>query len=58
MALVTYLMPLFAVFYGATVLGEPLSWSALASLALILGGVALGSGSVVMRRRAALRTAP
>lgn len=57
-ALVTYLMPLFAVFYGATVLGEPLRWSALAALALILLGVALGSGTVVMRRRAALRTAP
>jgi len=57
-ALVTYLMPLFAVFYGATILGEPLRWSALAALALILSGVALGSGSVVMRRRAALRTAP
>jgi drug/metabolite transporter (DMT)-like permease len=57
-AFVTYLMPLFAVFYGATILGEPLRWSALAGLALILAGVALGSGTVVMRRRAALRTAP
>lgn len=58
LALVTYLMPLFAVFYGATILGEPLRWSALAALGLILLGVALGSGAVVMRRRAALRTAP
>jgi drug/metabolite transporter (DMT)-like permease len=58
LSLVTYLMPLFAVFYGATILGEPLRWSALAALALILLGVALGSGTVVMRRRAALRTAP
>ena len=58
LSLVTYLMPLFAVFYGATVLGEPLRWSALAALALILLGVALGSGTVMMRRRAALRTAP
>jgi drug/metabolite transporter (DMT)-like permease len=57
-ALVTYLMPLFAVFYGATILDEPLRWSALAALALILLGVALGSGSLMMRRRAALRTAP
>lgn len=57
-AFVTYLMPLFAVFYGATILGEPLRWSALAGLALILAGVALGSGSVVVGRRAALRTAP
>jgi drug/metabolite transporter (DMT)-like permease len=57
-ALVTYLMPLFAVFYGATILGEPLRWSALASLGLILLGVALGSGVLVLRRRAELRTAP
>src|SRR5207253_6589583 len=54
-SLVTYLMPVFAVFYGATILGEPLRWTALAALALILSGVALGFGSVVMRRRAALR---
>jgi drug/metabolite transporter (DMT)-like permease len=57
-SLVTYLMPLFAVFYGATILDEPLRWSALASLALILLGVALGSGAFVLRRRAELRTAP
>ena len=57
-SLVTYLMPLFAVFYGATILGEPLRWSALAGLALILLGVALGSGVVAMRRRAELRTVP
>jgi len=57
-SLVTYLMPLFAVFYGATILDEPLRWSALAALVLILGGVAIGSGSVAVRRRAALRTAP
>ncbi|HST24540.1 MAG TPA: EamA family transporter [Gaiellaceae bacterium] len=57
LSLVTYLMPPFAVFYGATILGEPLRWSALAGLALILAGVALGSGVAVVRRRAALRTA-
>jgi drug/metabolite transporter (DMT)-like permease len=45
-ALVTYLMPLFAIFYGATILGEPLRWSALGGLALILLG----------RRREELRT--
>jgi drug/metabolite transporter (DMT)-like permease len=57
-SLVTYVMPLFAVFYGATILHEPLRWSALAGLALILLGVALGSGAVALRRRAALRTVP
>ncbi len=57
-ALVTYLMPLFAVFYGATVLGESLRWSALAALGVILLGVALGSGAVAIRRLAELRTAP
>jgi len=57
-ALVTYLMPLFAIFYGATILDEPLRWSALAGLALILLGVALGSGVLALRRRAQLRTVP
>ena len=56
LSLVTYLMPPFAVFYGATVLGEPLRWSAIGGLALILLGVALGSGAVAVRRRAELRT--
>jgi drug/metabolite transporter (DMT)-like permease len=58
LSLVTYLMPPFALFYGATILGEPLRWSALAGLGLILLGVALGSGALALRRRAALRTAP
>ena len=58
LSLVTYLMPPFALFYGSTILGEPLRWSALAGLGLILLGVALGSGALALRRRAALRTAP
>jgi drug/metabolite transporter (DMT)-like permease len=57
-SLVTYLMPSFALFYGATILDEPLRWSALAGLALILLGVALGSGLLAVRRWAELRTAP
>ena len=45
-SLVTYLLPVTALFYGVTLLGEPLTWEELAGMALILGGVALGSGAV------------
>jgi len=44
LSLVTYLMPGFALFYGAVFLDEPLTAAALGGLALILLGVALGSG--------------
>src|SRR5438067_13520077 len=50
-SLVTYLLPATALFYGVLLLGEPLTWQELAGLALILGGVALGSGAVRMPRR-------
>jgi drug/metabolite transporter (DMT)-like permease len=46
LSLVTYLMPGFAVVYGALLLDEPVSVAAIGGLALILGGVALGSGAV------------
>jgi drug/metabolite transporter (DMT)-like permease len=46
-------MPGFAVFYGAVLLDEPISVAALAGLALILAGVALGSGKVRLWRTAA-----
>jgi drug/metabolite transporter (DMT)-like permease len=53
--LVTYLVPPIAVAYGAVILGESVRVSAIAGLALILGGVALGTGNVrLARRRAAL----
>ncbi len=53
--LVTYLVPGIAVLYGATILGEPLKATALGGLALILGGVALGTGAVrPFRRRASV----
>ena len=52
MSLVTYLMPAFALVYGAVLLDEPLTVSVLAGLALILGGVALGSGGSRASRRA------
>lgn len=50
-SLVTYLMPGFAVVYGALLLDEPLTVAALGGLVLILLGVALGSGTVAGRLR-------
>jgi drug/metabolite transporter (DMT)-like permease len=55
MSLVTYLMPAFALVYGAVLLDEPITVSVLAGLGLILGGVALGSGSRVRRSSTAER---
>jgi len=51
LSLVTYLMPGFAVVYGAVLLDEAVSAAALAGLALILGGVALASGARLLRPR-------
>jgi drug/metabolite transporter (DMT)-like permease len=48
-SLVTYLMPGFALVYGTVLLDEPVTAAALGGLALILLGVALGSG--VLRGR-------
>jgi drug/metabolite transporter (DMT)-like permease len=50
-SLVTYLLPITALIYGVLLLGEPLTWQELAGMALILGGVALGSGAVRVPRR-------
>jgi drug/metabolite transporter (DMT)-like permease len=50
-SLVTYLLPMTALIYGVLLLGEPLTWQELAGMALILGGVALGSGAVKFPRR-------
>ncbi len=57
LSLVTYLMPGFALAYGALLLDEPVTAAALGGLALILAGVALGSGALGerLRRRAAAR---
>ena len=52
LSLVTFLMPGFAVAYGAVILDEPLTAAALGGLALILTGVALASGSGLVRARA------
>ena len=43
-SLVTYLLPVTALIYGAAILDEPLRPTMLGGLGLILGGVALGSG--------------
>lgn len=46
LSLVTYLMPGFAILYGAVLLSEPVTAAMVAALGLILLGVALGSGVV------------
>jgi drug/metabolite transporter (DMT)-like permease len=50
-SLVTYLTPGFAILYGAVLLSEPITVGVVGGLALILAGVALGSGSVRLPRR-------
>jgi drug/metabolite transporter (DMT)-like permease len=52
-ALVAYLLPAFALFYGAVFLNESLSAPKLAGLVLITGGVALGAGAGRLLRREA-----
>jgi drug/metabolite transporter (DMT)-like permease len=47
---VTYLIPPIALAYGAIFLGERFGASAFGGLALILGGVALGTGGVRFAR--------
>ena len=54
LSLVTYLMPGFALVYGALILDEEISLATMGGLALILAGVALASGSVRLPRRLAL----
>ena len=49
--LVSYLIPVAGLLFGATILGEPLTVAKLLGLALILAGVALGAGVVRRRRR-------
>jgi drug/metabolite transporter (DMT)-like permease len=57
-SLVTYLLPPFAVFYGVVLLDEPLRLNAVLGLALILVGVALGSGVVRLPRREPVPATP
>jgi drug/metabolite transporter (DMT)-like permease len=49
--LVSYVIPVMAVFYGVVFLGEAVRVSALAGLVLILLGVGLGSGGMRLSRR-------
>ena len=48
-SLVTYLIPPIALAYGAIFLGERFGAAAFGGLALILAGVALGTGAVASR---------
>ena len=57
-SLVTYLLPVTALFYGAGLLGEPITIEEILGLALILVGVAFGSGLVRAVRRRAPAPAP
>jgi drug/metabolite transporter (DMT)-like permease len=55
--LVTYLLPVTALLYGAFLLDEVITGWMVVGLALILGGVALGSGMVGAIRRATVEPA-
>jgi drug/metabolite transporter (DMT)-like permease len=55
--LVTYVMPGFALAYGAVFLDEPVTASSVGGLALILLGVALGSGALQRLDRGAAAAA-
>lgn len=56
--LVAYMLPAFALLYGAVFLHEPLTWQKLFGLAMILAGVGLGSGAVRLPRRMPVTQAP
>lgn len=57
-SLVVYLLPVVALFYGAVFLDETVRITSIVGLALILGGVALGSGLVRPLRRQEAVPAP
>src|SRR4029450_8206283 len=53
-----YLLPVPALIYGALLLGETVTMSAIAGLVLILTGTALGSGLIRLPRRAPVPASP
>src|SRR6266511_2916695 len=55
---ITYLVPAIALAYGVLLLGEPLTVSAVAGLALVLTGVTFGTGVVQRRRRTGVQPVP
>jgi drug/metabolite transporter (DMT)-like permease len=57
-SLVVYLLPVTALFYGALLLDESITASAIVGLVLILAGTALGSGLIRTPRRAPVPAAP
>ncbi|HEY3051476.1 MAG TPA: DMT family transporter [Gaiellaceae bacterium] len=57
-SLVVYLLPVTALFYGALLLGETITISAIVGLVLILTGTALASGVVRLPRRAPVPASP
>jgi drug/metabolite transporter (DMT)-like permease len=57
-SLVVYLLPVTALVYGALLLGESITTSAIVGLVLILTGTALGSGLLRLPKRAAVATSP
>ena len=58
-SLVVYLLPVTALIYGAALLGEPITASAIVGLALILTGTPIASGVFRLPgRRTAVATAP
>jgi len=56
--LVNYLLPAFALLYGVSILGEPLTFGEVLGFALIIVGVTLASGAVRLPRRAPLTQTP
>jgi drug/metabolite transporter (DMT)-like permease len=56
--LVSYLVPVSGLLFGAAILGEPLTVAKQLGLVLILAGVALGSGVIRQLRRAPAPQSP